>query len=42
MNSPTLNNISESKDKNIERYLEDFTDEEKDLLLKRLRILRKK
>lgn len=35
----TLNNISESKDKNIERYLENFTDEEKDLFLKRLRTL---
>ena len=38
----TLSNISESKDKNIERYLEDFTAEEKDFLLKRLRILLKK
>ena len=38
----TLRNISESKDKNIERYLEDFTAEEKDFLLKRLRILLKK
>jgi hypothetical protein len=33
----TLNNISGSKDKSIERYLEDFTDEDKDSLLKRLR-----
>ena len=38
----TLRNISESKEKNIERYLEDFTAEEKDFLLKRLRILLKK
>jgi DNA-binding MarR family transcriptional regulator len=37
-----LNNISESKDKNIERYLVDFTDQEKDLLLKNLRILTRK
>jgi DNA-binding MarR family transcriptional regulator len=38
----TLNNISESKDKNIERYMEDFTNEEKDLLLKSLRTVIKK
>jgi DNA-binding MarR family transcriptional regulator len=33
----TLMNISGSKDRNIERYLEDFDDEEKNLLLQRLR-----
>jgi DNA-binding MarR family transcriptional regulator len=38
----TLTNISESKDKNIERYMQDFTDDEKDLLLKSLRTVIKK
>jgi DNA-binding MarR family transcriptional regulator len=38
----TLTNISESKDKNIERYMQDFTDDEKDSLLKSLRTVIKK
>jgi len=38
----TLLNLSGSKDKNIERYLEDFTDEERSLLLQRLRGLLRK
>ena len=35
----TLSNISESKDRNIGRYLDDFTEEEKELFLKKLRNL---